>query len=98
MLSERHVDWLAADLGLRLDVLHRCSHYDTSLKDRVRQSVQAFAYHEFRRSPRGGLAALLRVVPLLNRAEHWSNAPALAYTPDHVVAVFQKKPDASQSF
>jgi SAM-dependent methyltransferase len=95
MLSERHLDWLAASVGFRLDVLHRCSHYDTPLKDRLRQSAQSFAYSQFRRPPRRGLTALLRVVPLLNRAERWPSAPALTYAPDHVVAVLRKHPTQS---
>jgi hypothetical protein len=90
MLSDRHVDWLANRLNLRADVLHRCSHYDTRLWDRVRQSIQRFAYCGFRRRPRSGVAALLRVIPVVNRAERWTNAPALTYTADHVVAVLRK--------
>ena len=54
MLSGRHVDWLADTLELHVDALHRCSHYRSPLKDRLRQYVQSFAYHQFRRAPRGG--------------------------------------------
>src|SRR5262245_62088959 len=91
MLSERHVDWLASRLGMDVDALHFCSHYNKRLKNRLRQYLQSFAYYQFRRSPRGAVAAFLRCVPLLNRAERWPSAPALTYTADHVVAVFRKK-------
>ena len=90
MLSERHVNWLAERLGLSVEALHRCSHYDTPARERVRQWIQTFVYYQFRHAPTAGLTALLRVVPFLKQAERWPSAPALTYTSDHVVAVFQK--------
>ncbi len=92
MSSDRHLQWLASRLDLYIDALHRCSHYSTPMKHRLRQYVKSFAYHQFRRAPRGAVAAVLRSVPVLNRAEKWSSAPALTCTADHVVAVFRKKP------
>jgi ABC-type oligopeptide transport system ATPase subunit len=92
MSSERHLQWLASRLDLYIDALHRCSHYNTPMKHRLRQYVQSFAYHQFRRAPRGAVVAVLRSVPVVNRAEKWSSAPALTCTADHVVVVFRKKP------
>jgi SAM-dependent methyltransferase len=90
MMSERHVGWLAERLGLRVETLLRCSHYDTPRAQRVKQQLQSFAYHQFRRDPGGWLSAALRFMPGFRRAEHWKTAPAQTGTADHVVAVFRK--------
>jgi SAM-dependent methyltransferase len=90
MLGESHVRWLAGRAGLEVQALHRCSHYDTPLSDRVRQRVRSFAYHQFRDAPRSAAAAVLRLVPGLNRAEQWATAPALMCGTDHVVAILRK--------
>ena len=90
MVSERHVSWLAGRLGLAVQALHRCSHYDTPLTDRLTQRVRSFAYHQFRSAPRSTVAAVLRLVPGIRRAEQWPTAPAMMYRADHVVAILQK--------
>lgn len=90
MVSERHVPWLADRVGLTVRAIHRCSHYDTPVTQRIVQWVRSFAYHEFRSSRGGLVASVLRLVPGLRRAEHWPSAPALMYTKDHVVVVLQK--------
>lgn len=92
MLSERHVPWLATRIGLAVQALHRCSHYDTPAVDRIRQAVRSFAYYQFRTSPRSGLTALMRLVPGIRRAERWPTAPAMMSAADHVVAILQKAP------
>ena len=91
MLNERHLGWLAARLGLTLETLHRCSHYGTPLTQRLRQSVQSFAFHHFQSSPHSGVAAVLRALPVVNRAERWPSAPALTFTADHIVTVLAKR-------
>lgn len=90
MLSERHVAWLARRVGLAVHALHRCSHYDTPLADRVTQWMRSFAYLQFRRAPRGAVAAVLRLVPGIRRAARWPTAPAMMCAADHVVAILQK--------
>jgi SAM-dependent methyltransferase len=91
MLSERHVSWLAGRLGLDVEALHRCSHYATSVRERLRQFAQSAAYYRFRETPRTGLAAALRLIPYIRRAASWPTAPALTYRPDHVVALLRKR-------
>lgn len=91
MLSERHVSWLADRLGLEVEALHRCSHYATSLKERLRQFIQSATYYQFRESPRSGLTAALRLIPYIRRAADWPTAPALTYRRDHVVALLRKR-------
>ena len=86
MLSERHLAWLAPQLGLRVDEVRRCSHYDVGWRERLRQRAQAFAYDVFRSSPQGLTAGLLRWVPRLSNAAAWPTAPAIDYRADHVVA------------
>ena len=90
MVSERHVPWLAQRLGLVAQALHRCSHYDTPLTDRISQWLRSFAYYQFRRSPRSRVAALLRLTPGIRRAERWTTAPAMMCAADHVVAILRK--------
>ena len=90
MLSERHVPWLASRVGLTVRAVHRCSHYDTPVAERIVQWVRSFAYHEFRSSPGGVLASVLRLAPGIRRAERWRTAPALMYGKDHVVVILQK--------
>jgi SAM-dependent methyltransferase len=90
MMSERHVSWLATTLDMRVEELHRCSHYDSPFIQRAKQFVQSFAYHQFRRAPRGLISNALRFTPVLCRAENWSRAPALTYTADHFVVVMRK--------
>lgn len=90
MAGERHLKWIGSLLNLRLRKLHKCSHYDFPLRERFMQLLRSFVYYRFRASPHGLLAAALRLIPRANRAELWSNAPALNCTADHFVAVFQK--------
>jgi len=90
MASEKHVAWLVDRLSLRLEQSRPCCHYDLPFSTRIFQHAQAFAYGRFRRSPRSALASLLRVLPLMKRAEHWPLAPALTCTDDHLVIVLRK--------
>jgi SAM-dependent methyltransferase len=90
MMSEKHARWLAKHLSMQVERLERCSHYDLSVLERLRQHLQSFAYGEFKRSPNSRLSTLLRLIPLIQRAENWRQAPALTCTPDHFVAVFRK--------
>lgn len=90
MVSERHVPWLATRLGIVVQALHRCSHYETPLADRITQQVRSFAYYQFRRWPRSRVAALLRLMPVIRRAERWPTAPAMTCAKDHVVAILRK--------
>jgi hypothetical protein len=86
MLSERHLPWLAQQIALRVDAVHRCSHYDVALGKRLRQRVQEFAYDVFQTSPNGAWAHILRALPRLSAAASWTTAPAIDYRADHVVA------------
>lgn len=90
MLGERHASWLAQRLGLSLEILHRCCHYNFPLSARFRQHIQQFAYWQFRTTPHGMISRILRILPVMGRAENWQEAPALTCTADHFVAVYQK--------
>jgi SAM-dependent methyltransferase len=90
MLSERHLGWLASQLGMRVVKMHRCSHYTMPFHQRLKQRVQEFAYQQFQDSPRGPLARVLRWVPRLSAAQHWTTAPALGYRADHMVAILER--------
>ena len=86
MAGQRHLAWLADRLGLRVNDVHHCSHYRTALTARARQQVSDFAYRAFRDAPSGLTAGVLRRLPGVSRAAGWTNAPALTYRDDHVVA------------
>ena len=81
--------WLAATLGLELRSVTRMSHYKRSFLYFARQMVQAKLYHVFRTKPQSWTASLLRKVPRLNRAAHWTNLPVTNQLDDHVVAVLE---------
>lgn len=90
MLTRRHAEFIARELGLTLEVWHELSHYDTPLRERLFQSARHFAFWQFRH--RTLLSKmLLPLVPMLNRAPSWPVAPAYTASADHVHAVFQKK-------
>lgn len=91
MMGERHVRWLADRLGTSIEELHHCSHYDTPMLLRMKQHLQSFAYHEFRRNPRGVTSKMLRFTPFLGRAERWTSVPSLSCNSDHFVAIFKKR-------
>lgn len=95
MATERHLRWLAARIGVELSSMHRCSHYRTPARERLRQRAQAFAYRRFRSAPRGLIARLLRALPRVSAAERWPTAPAVTCGADHVVAFFNRSPSRS---
>jgi SAM-dependent methyltransferase len=90
MLGERHLQWLSAQTGLVLEDAIRCSHYRVAVTERLRQRLQAFAYDTFRDTPSSATAAALRWLPRIGGAERWTNAPALNYRDDHLVAVLAR--------
>ena len=89
MITRRHAQFLCDKLGLRLESWNEGSHYDTPLREIVAQQLRDFAYWQFYKAPVLKRLAL-GLIPVLNRARHWSYAPALTCTADHVVAVFVK--------
>lgn len=90
MMSELHAAWLAARSGLEIVSLKCCSHYRTSIAQRLKQHTQSFTYHQFKRSQDGAFSTLLRHMPILRRAESWPNAPTLSCAADHFVLVLRK--------
>jgi SAM-dependent methyltransferase len=90
MSNEANIRWLAHRFELSLQQIHKCSHYDLPVRERVRQHLQTLAYSCFRKEPEGFRARLLREIPWMNRAANWRNAPALTCVSDHFVAILQK--------
>ena len=89
MLGRKHVEYLSKQLNLRLISWTQMSHYDLRLSQLVRERVQDFAYWQFRDNRSSLLTSLLRLTPVLRRAEHWVIPPAITCTKDHVLAVLQ---------
>jgi len=90
MLTRNHLSWLARRLGLDLDGIHTCSHYQRPLTEWLMQHVRSAAYVRLRAHERGPMSRLLRTIPVLNRAARWTNAPVLDCGRDHVVAVLRR--------
>ena len=90
MMSERHLEWLARQLALQTVAVHRCSHYQMPLVERLRQYVQARAYEQFQLSPGGPIARVLSLVPRVRAASRWTTAPAVTYRNDHLVAILER--------
>ena len=91
MLSPKHLNWCAGELGLELADCQVTSHYDTPWRTRVRQHLQTFAFEQFHLRPHAALTRILRWLPGLRRAEHWPLSPILTCTRDHLVAVLRKR-------
>lgn len=91
MLTRTHANYIAHELNLRLLSWTEMCHYELPLRQRVRQRVQDFAYWKFRTSARSIWPLLLRLVPVLKKAERWDLPPAITCTNDHVLAVFQNQ-------
>jgi SAM-dependent methyltransferase len=89
MIGRKHAEFLARLLNLRLISWTQMSHYDLTLGQLARERVQDFAYWQFRDNGSSLLASVLRLAPVLRKAEHWVVPPAITYTKDHVLAVFQ---------
>jgi SAM-dependent methyltransferase len=89
MISRKHAEYLSKHLNLRLITWTQMSHYNFTLSQIARQYVQDFAYWQFRSNGSSLLTSVLRITPVLRRAQNWATPPALTYTKDHVLAVFQ---------
>ncbi|MBA2623014.1 MAG: class I SAM-dependent methyltransferase [Chthoniobacterales bacterium] len=88
MLTRRSAEFIAAESGLKLASWQTLSHYKLTLRERLVQRTQDFAYWQFR-----GRTLLARTVlpfiPLLRRARLAAVAPAYTCSPDHVLAIFR---------
>ncbi|TWU55220.1 class I SAM-dependent methyltransferase [Rubripirellula reticaptiva] len=90
MMTRRYADYLADALGLDLVSYEPCSHYDTPFPDRMRQTLQRFAYCQF--SNKTFLSrTVLRFIPYLRRAKNWTELPAYTCGQDHVIVRFRKQ-------
>ncbi len=86
MLTRRYTDFLASSIGKRVASWETVSHYDVSIRERIRQHVQDFAYWEFQ--SKSLLSKIgLRFLPVIGRARQWREAPAFNVTRDHVLTV-----------
>jgi SAM-dependent methyltransferase len=90
VLGTSHVAWFASRLGLQVMSIDRMSHYDVSFASRLAQNLRAWAYERFHAPGHSISKALLRLVPIVNRAVGWSAAPGITYRPDHVLIVLKK--------
>ena len=90
MLTQKHLQWCAEKLNLKLTDLHVTSHYVTPLYQQCHQYVRSWSFRRFHRHPQSWMNRLLRTVPGIQRAEHWPVAPPITCTSDHLVAVLRK--------
>jgi SAM-dependent methyltransferase len=85
-LTEEHVHWLADELHLTVQTIHRCSHYTLRAADRLKQLAQSVLYNQFHQGA-SWKVKMLEKIPGINRAASWTSAPAVTYKSDHIVAV-----------
>ncbi len=89
MLTRKNADYLAAELGMRLMQWTPPTHYGWSWRGKLVQTVQTFAYWQFRR--RTLIARwLLAPLPFFTRLRLGDVAPTFTATRDHVLAVLRK--------
>ncbi len=89
MLTRRHAEFVAAELRLRPAGWTTLCHYDLTLREKLVQQTQSFAYWQFRK--RTALArGFLRFLPLFHRLRQGDAAPTYSCSRDHVLAVFEK--------
>ncbi|MEW6469630.1 MAG: class I SAM-dependent methyltransferase [Bacteroidota bacterium] len=90
MLNRRHAEFLAQRTGLKLERYLNMSHYEVSMKERMKQKVYLSAYRQFRLKPGSFLSSLLKMIPVLNRASRWELSPIYNCGKDHALIVFRK--------
>ncbi|HEV3408901.1 MAG TPA: class I SAM-dependent methyltransferase [Chthoniobacterales bacterium] len=90
MFTRRHADFLAGELNLEMHEWTELCHYDLSLREKLVQQLQNFAYWQFREQT--ALArGFLNFLPLFSRLRQGDVAPTYSCSPDHVLAVFRKR-------
>jgi hypothetical protein len=95
MMTRQFAGRLSVELKLELKVYEPCTNYDTAFLEKVRQYVQHFAFHQFRRKTL--LSRFISFVPVIRRASKWCQPPTLSCTTDHVVVVLFKQPSTAKS-
>ena len=88
MLSKAFANFICDELNLRLLGWTEMCHYKLRIHQRIRELVQDHVYWRFCSRPRSSWASILRVTPVLRRAEAWPLPPAVTGSKDHVLAVF----------
>ncbi len=89
MLTQRHAEFITAELSLCLADWTTLCHYDLTLREKLVQQTQNFAYWQFRK--RTALArGFLRFLPFFHRLRRADAAPTYSCSRDHVLAVFEK--------
>jgi len=89
MLSRTHAKFLSQKLGLNLIDWQEMSHYQYGWLELLRQHTQNFAYRQFHiyRSP--FWMPILKLIPMMKRAENWTVPPLFTCTKDHALVVFE---------
>jgi SAM-dependent methyltransferase len=90
MLTRQYSGWFAEKNGLQIRRWLQMSHYDASLSNRIWQTARWQAYLAFHGRTRPALYPLIRIMPVLSKARHWTLPPLYTCGRDHVVAAMQK--------
>jgi SAM-dependent methyltransferase len=91
MLSRAHGRYIANVLGLRLRRWVEMSHYDLpEWKNRIREAARTWAYDMFHRDHPPIARQAMRLLPIIRRAQRWTERPTYPSTADHAVAVYEK--------
>lgn len=90
MLSRAYAEFLGQKLGLDLIAWQEMSHYQYGWLELLRQHTQNFAYRQFQINKSAFWLPILKLIPMIRRAEHWLFPPLFTCTKDHVLVVFEK--------
>lgn len=89
MMSIKHVQWLGSALGMRIDSLNQCSHYDSNCANRAKQLLRYWLYYQVN-SKSSWMGRLIRRTKVGKKVSLWKAPPALDLQNDHVVICYQK--------
>ena len=90
--SRRWFEWLCQRLDLEIISYKEFSHFQGSLRERLRQFVKCIVYGISKRSP-GGLKQVLNFMPLFSKVKYWKSAPFTPLMSDHLLITMRKRRD-----
>jgi len=86
----RWFQWAAAQLGLKLIMVKKFSHFNSSLFERWHQLAHCLAFWIF--SYTGQYPAFNKIIKVIypfNRVKKWHSAPNTNHWRDHIIVVLQ---------
>jgi SAM-dependent methyltransferase len=92
MLGRQYADFIAKKMNLELITWKETSHFSLGLYEKIFQFLRFFSYQQFKIPGNTTTKNILRLIPLLKRAEKWNKPPIFWASNDHVVLAYRKSP------